>query len=137
VAANARFNVRYDSRSVCVTCLRGEVRVERGRTVFPLPAGRQMTYADQAFGPVVAVDLAVVTAWHDGILIFDATPVTAVIAEVNRYRPGRIILTNAGLGRERFSARFRIASVDRVVGEIEQVFGARATVLPGGIVLLG
>ena len=62
---------------------------------------------------------------------------TEAIAEINRYRPGRIILTNAALGARIFNARFRIENIDGVVGQIQQVFGASATSLPGGIVLLG
>ena len=60
-----------------------------------------------------------------------------VVAEVNRYRRGSVILTNATLGRERLNARFKIANIDRVISQIEQVFGARTRALPGGIILLG
>lgn len=137
IAHHARFNVRHGNRDVCVTCLQGQVDVERQAEVVPLAAGRQVVYSEQGIGAPVAVDSAVATAWKDGIVIFDATPIAEVIAEVNRYRRGRIVLTNAALGRERFNARFRIENIDRVVNQIEQVFGAHATVLPGGLTLLG
>ncbi|GGF32208.1 sigma factor regulator VreR [Aliidongia dinghuensis] len=137
IAADARFNIRRDGGSVCVTCMQGQVRVEAGPMALPLSAGQQVVYAGSDIGTAIQVDSAVVAAWQDGIVIFDATPVAQVIEEVNRYRPGRVILTSAALGRERFSARFRIASIDGVVGQLEQVFHARATTLPGGIVLLG
>lgn len=135
--ADARFNVRWGNQSVCVTCLEGEVLVERFATTLPLPAGRQVVYSDKGVGSSVAVDPGAVTAWQDGLVIFRSTPVADVVAEVNRYRPGRIILTNAALGRRQFNARFRIADIDQVPGQIAQIFGARATTLPGGIVLLG
>jgi transmembrane sensor len=137
VATDARFNVRCDDGSVCVTCLQGQVRVEYGAAVLPLAAEQQVSYADNAMGTAVRIDPAVATAWQSGIVIFDATPIVDVVKEVNRYRPGRIILTNPTLGREKFSARFRIANIGGVVGQIEQVFGVRTTALPGGIVLLG
>jgi transmembrane sensor len=69
--------------------------------------------------------------------VFEATPISEVIAEVNRYRPGRIILTNNGLGRRLFDARLRIENIGNVVRQIELTFGAHARELPGGIVLLG
>lgn len=137
VVTDGRFNVRYNDRDVCVTCLRGDVHVERQAVVLPLPAGQQVVYSERGIGAPVAIDSTTVMAWKDGVVIFDAMPITDVVAEVNRYRRGRIILTNAALGRERFNARFRIENIDRVVGQIEQVFGARATTLPGGITLLG
>ena len=69
--------------------------------------------------------------------MFHGTPLSEAVEEINRYRPGRIIVTNAALGRRLFNARFLIANVDGVVGQIQQVFGATITNLPGGIVLLG
>jgi transmembrane sensor len=137
IATDARFNVRYDDRGVCVTCLQGRVQVERQAAVSPLLAGQQVMYSERGVGAPVIIDSTAVTAWKDGVVIFDATPIAEVVAEVNRYRRGRIILVNATLGRERLNARFRIENIDRVVGQIEQVFGARATILPGGITLLG
>jgi transmembrane sensor len=137
IATNARFNVRYGDRDVYVTCLEGNIQVERQVAVLPLPAGRQVVYSAQGIGVPITIDSATVMAWKDGVVIFDATPISDVIAEVNRYRRGRIVLTNSGLGRERLNARFRIENIDRVVSQIEQVFGARATTLPGGITLLG
>lgn len=138
IAANARFNVRHDdSASVRVTCLRGRVQVEHHGSVLALPPDQQVIYSDQGLGTPVAIDPERVTAWKDGIVIFESTPISEVVAEVNRYRRGSVILTNAALGRERLNARFNIANIDRVIGQIEQVFGARARSLPGEIVLLG
>jgi transmembrane sensor len=136
-ATGARFNARIDGPTVYVTCIAGDVRIEHRAATLPLPAGQQLFYSDQEIGSPVAVDSAVVTAWQNGIVIFQGTPITEVIAEVNRYRPGRIILTNAELGRQRFNARFRSESIDKVVSQIEQVFGAKTTALPGGLLLLG
>ncbi len=137
VAHNARFNVRHQPAGICVTCLEGEVRVEQGGAVLPLSASRQAVYSARGMSTAVAVETSQVTAWLDGVVIFRMTPVSEAIAEVNRYRSGRIILTNQELGRRLFSARLRIANIGQAVVRIEQVFGARATSLPGGIVLLG
>ncbi len=137
IAADARFNLRCDDRWVCVTCVSGELQVECGPARLSLSAGRQVAYSDHSLGQPMAINPATVTAWQDGIVIFDAAPVAKVIEEVNRYRAGRVILTSSALGRERFSARFRIANIDGVVDQIARVFGARARTLPAGIVLLG
>ncbi|WP_027581033.1 FecR domain-containing protein [Bradyrhizobium sp. Ai1a-2] len=137
VAADALFNIRYENRNVCVTCLQGQVHVEQRTAALPLLAGQQVIYSEDGIRQPVAIDSAAVTAWKDGVIIFKATPISDVIAEVNRYQSGAIVLTNAELGRKRFNARFRIANIGEVVGQIEQIFGARATRLPGGITLLG
>jgi transmembrane sensor len=137
VARRARFNVRRDPASVCVTCIDGETTIERNSARQILTAGQQIVYSDQGVGVTSAADTGTVTAWQGGLMIFKAMPVADVVVEVNRYRRGRIILTNAALGRERFSARFRIENVDQVVHQIEHIFNARVTALPGGIILLG
>lgn len=137
VARGARFNIRHASDAVCVTCVDGNVRVEWGGADTKLSAGSQLTYSGERLGVVAPVDGAVVTAWQGGFLVFQSMPVVDVVTELNRYRRGKIILTNAVLGRERFSARFRIENVDRVISQLEHTFGARATNLPGRIVLLG
>jgi transmembrane sensor len=135
--AGTRFNVLYEDHLVCVTCVEGAVQVTQGASSVQLSAGRQTTYSGQGFGPAAAIDPAAVTAWQRGIVIFGSTPVSQVVAEINRYRPGRVILTSPGLGRGLFNARVEIGRIDQVIGQIAEVFGAHATSLPGGVVLLG
>ena len=91
LANDGRCNVRSENSTVRVTCLQGQIAVERLGSSLSLPAGRQVTYSDQGFGSVVEIDTNVVSAWQQGIVIFQSTPVVEVIAEVNRYRPGRVI----------------------------------------------
>jgi transmembrane sensor len=137
VTAGARFNVRIDGQAVCVTCLAGDVRVEQRGSILSLPVGQQVRYSDRGMSQPATVDPAVVAAWQDGIVVFESTPIADVIIEVNRYRPGKIILTNKDLGRRVFDARLRIENIGNVVRQIELAFGAHATELPGGIMLLG
>jgi transmembrane sensor len=136
-ATDAIFNMRYEETTVCTTCVTGEIEVERRGRSARLRAGQQIIYSPNGFGMVTSVDLAVVTAWNNGMLVFHATPLSEAIAEINRYRSGRIILTNAALGRRLFNARFRIENIDGVVKQIQQIFDADVMELPGGLVLLG
>jgi transmembrane sensor len=59
-----------------------------------------------------------------------------VVEEINRYRPGKLILRNAELGRRLVQAQFSIATLDDVGRMISSAYGARITKLPGNIVLL-
>jgi transmembrane sensor len=136
-ATEARFNVRIEDRIACVTCVTGNVRIERNESTLSLSSGQQISYSAEEMGRVITVDPAAVSAWRDGIVIFQSTPVSEVVAEINRYRPGKIFLTNKTLGRRVFNARVRIENIGRVVSLIEDVFDAHATVLPGGILFLG
>lgn len=136
-ATDAAFNMRYERDVVCTTCVAGTLEVVLENRSTNLRPGEQIAYSFSKLGAVTKVDVAVVAAWKDGILVFQSTPLVDAVAEINRYRSGRIIVTNAALGRRLFNARFPIANVDGVVAQIQQIFGASVTALPGGIVLLG
>jgi transmembrane sensor len=135
-ASEAVFNVRYEGGEVSTTCVTGDLAVDCGTRSARLTAGEQIVYSADRFGTVMSVDPAAITAWEQGVLVFHAVPLAQAVAEINRYRAGRIIITNAALGQRLFNARFRIEHIDGVVGQIQQVFGARVTTLPAGIVLL-
>src|SRR5262249_25414187 len=97
---------------------------------------QQIGYGATGLGPVISIDPDMVTAWQRGMLVFDGTPVAQVIAEVNRYRPGRIILMNQEIGRHLLSAQLRIGDADKIVTQIVHIFGAKVMNLPDGIVVL-
>jgi transmembrane sensor len=132
----ANFDVRRDGSSVCVTCADGAVRVAYRSTTATLGPRQRVTYDSRGLGSATAVDLAVVTAWQRGLLVFRDEPLAKVVEEVNRYRPGRIILINNALGERKVVAGFRLDQIDDVVKYIEEVFGAKVRSLPGGVVLL-
>ncbi|MDR3493353.1 MAG: FecR domain-containing protein [Ancalomicrobiaceae bacterium] len=137
MTSQAVFNVRRDGPSVRLTCIDGEVAVEcRGREL-TLHATQQVAYDADGLGAVVSVDPGVVAAWRDGALIFRNTPLADVIEEVNRYRPGRIVLIDSRLGQRLVTARFEINHLDTVLGQIVNVFKAPVKRLPGGLVLVG
>jgi transmembrane sensor len=136
IATNARFNVRHDVSSVCVTCLEGDLRVEHLGRETKLRSREQVVYTAQDLGAVVGVDPETVTAWERGLLVFRNDPLAHVIEEINRYRSGKIILTSAELGRRPVLATFRIDRIEEVVPRLQTVFGVKVRTLPGGIVLL-
>ena len=135
-ATDAELNVRCDAGQVIVSCLKGHLDVARDGQTTPLEARQQVAYGNQQTGAVASIDPLVVTAWQQGTLTFDATPVAQVIAEVNRYRPGRIILMNGDIGRRLLNARIKVAETDKIIVQIVHIFGAKARELPGGVVIL-
>jgi transmembrane sensor len=135
-ADGANFNVRRDGSSVCVTCAEGAVQVSYQSSTTTLGPGEQVTYGGDGLGQVTVVNPTVVTAWQRGLLIFHDVALEQVIAEVNRYRPGRIILLNEVLRERKVMVGFRLDRIDDVVGYFTQAFNMRARSLPGGVVLL-
>jgi transmembrane sensor len=135
-AVDANFNARCIGGAVSVTCVNGEVEVEQGAHSVRLVAGMQVGYSADGMANPVAVDPAHATAWRNGLLIFENRPLAQVIEEVNRYRPGKIILANGSLGGRLVSGTFHLDRLDDVIGQVMQAFGAHVTTLPAGVVLL-
>jgi transmembrane sensor len=136
----AQFDVRFldgrTGRSVCVTCLKGTLKVERGRDVTTITTGQQLRYRGGDSERVDAVDPELISAWQRGVLIFRFTPLQDAVSEINRYRPGLIVVVNPQLGRLPVSGRFRIDDLNEILARIEEAFGAKVRSLPGGLVLL-
>jgi transmembrane sensor len=136
-ATDASFNARCIDGVVTVTCVAGSLSVEQGARTIELRQGEQTSYSSaQVLATPVFANAAQTTAWQEGLLIFHDRPLTEVIAEVNRYRPGKIIIMNGALGQRMVNGSFHLDRLDDVVGEVRQLFDARVQRLPGGIVLL-
>lgn len=132
-----RFVVRLEDAKTCVTCLAGTVHVKSRRGApETLPAGYQLRYTDRKLGDAARVDVTRAEAWRRGLLMFVDEPLDRVVEEVNRYRPGRIVVVNGDLGRVLINAVFQLDRINTVVAQIRDVSNARVTSLPGGIVLL-
>lgn len=134
---DAVFNVRHTDNDVCVTCLRGRVKVLRDGRDAELDAGQQLIYGERGIGSARAVDVAAVSAWQRRQLVFRHASLGEVVEEVNRYRPGKLILGNEALARKTVQASFSLDRLDDVVALVRDVYGASVTRLPGGIVLFG
>lgn len=136
-ASAATFDARCIDGGVSVTCLDGALDIHRGRSVVRLRKGEQVSYSSAGLEQAIAVDPEQVAAWQAGVLIFRDTPLAEVVDEVNRYRPGKIIVINADLKRRVVDGVFRIDRLENLVAQVQYLFGAKATSLPGGVVLLG
>ncbi len=135
-ADTGRFEVRHTDSTTCVTCAQGTLRVEHPLGVRRLAAGQQLTYRADSLGGIVEADLDSVSAWQRGTLVFHLTPLRQVIDEINRYRPGRVVLLNHDVAGREMSGYFSIRSLDTVLSQIQHTYGLDARKLPGGLLLL-
>ncbi|MDC8757656.1 FecR family protein [Janthinobacterium fluminis] len=136
VAGFGQFEVRHLDGRVCVTCLDGSVRVEHPAGVRALRARQQTVYDAHAVGEVSGVDAAAVPAWRSGVLVFNETRLADALDEINRYRPGRVVLMNQAARGQAVSGRFAIAALDLALAQLQHVVGLRARTLPGGLTIL-
>jgi transmembrane sensor len=134
-ASDASFNVRNTDDTVCITCVRGRVAVDWERQTAVLGAGQQVRYTDHEWSAPHHADVEIATAWRSGVLVFHDTDLTHVLHEVNRYRPGKILITNDRLRLRRFSGVVQIKRPEAVMAQLRGL-GAHVTSLPGGLVLV-
>jgi transmembrane sensor len=136
-APQANFNVKCIDHKVSVTCFSGDLQVEWKGQRAALSASRQLTYSEEGgLTPVSSADPEQASAWQRGLLLVRDWPVERVVAEINRYRPGRIVIMDDQLGRRMISGTFYLDHLDDFVAQVRGLFGATPRTLPGGIVLL-
>jgi ferric-dicitrate binding protein FerR (iron transport regulator) len=132
----ASFAVRCVDGVSTVTCLEGQAVLARATTKTLVKPSQQLAFDADGLGAAVAVNPDTALAWRHRVLIYDNQPLDDVVTDINRYRPGRIVITDRALGERRVHARFTLDQMADVATLIEDAYGAHATHLPGGWVLL-
>lgn len=137
VVTRASFNARCLDGKVSVTCLDGQLDMESGRDLVQLRSGQQAAFSSKdGLGTAIPVDPTQAIAWKNNLLIVRDRPLVEVVEEVNRYRHGRIIVTNTSLGRKLVNGTFHIERLENFPSQVHELFGAGVRALPGGVVLL-
>lgn len=137
IGRTARFNARRDGDEICITCLTGAVDVRWSEEERTLGPNEQVRYDTAGIGAVERnIDTVALTAWKAGTLIFRNMPMQNVIAEINRYRPGRVILANDTLAKRALSGTYYVNRLDDFFAQAQLGLGAKVTKLPGSVVIL-
>jgi transmembrane sensor len=85
----------------------------QGAAQYTLEEGQSARYsAKNGVQPLPGFDLSAATSWRRGVLIFDRQPLGQVIEQLNRYRPGQILLANPALASRQVSGVFRLELLD-------------------------
>jgi transmembrane sensor len=85
------FQVRRDAQQLSVSVESGSVEVSRGnwrsKEKLNLVAGAGAVVSDTAIAAMPAqTDVVALSAWQQGKVVFDGTPLPRVVEEINRYR---------------------------------------------------
>ncbi|MES2054824.1 MAG: FecR domain-containing protein [Pseudomonadota bacterium] len=143
-AVGTSFTVRRDPSGVEVTLLTGKVIVGKiaaaaGAPHLTLRPGDRLKLNGAGAAPIIdrpVIDN--VTAWRRGELVFDATPVPAAIAEMNRYSNRRIVLRDgADVARARLSGVFDIGENENFAKTLAAIYGLKAAKTTDGFVISG
>jgi len=88
-----------------------------------LRAGEQLRASPHALGTPTRANAALATAWTQGKLIFDSTPLSEVLDEVNRYNPKPLSIDDPKILLMHVSGTFATSDEARIVEFLSQRFG--------------
>jgi len=135
-AVGTRFFLRADGADSPVGVAEGRVDVSAQSGHVVVSAGEEVHLGGDALH-VAAADVERATAWRDGRLIFSGKPLAAVLMELNRYRRGRIVLLDRGLGERRVTGAFDARNTDDALDVIATTMGIRIRRFSPLLVLVG
>ncbi|MBO9195242.1 FecR domain-containing protein [Rhizobium sp. 16-449-1b] len=104
--------------SVAVT--EHNVRVEAGGRSVDLSQGDAIDWQDGVLGSPIIGDAESRVRWRERQLVFLARPLGEVIAEVNRWRKGRLFIPDAALAARRVTAILDVNDIDGIDATLEQ-----------------
>lgn len=133
-----QFQVRLQPAGAQVTVLEGRVAVAADDSARQqvLTANQQSGYAHGEIEPLVTVDSQAALAWRDGWLNYYQVPLAQVVADLERYYPGRILLFSEQLAARRVSGSFPDSQPLAVLESLQKVMGFERHTLPGGMIVL-
>jgi len=125
-ALGTAFDVKLGETEVTVAVSKHRVSVSiDGSPDMLVEQGQVVRYSATHIEPVQAADLGKVEAWRRGRLIFQDAPLGEVIADLERCRGGRIILTDARLRAMPVTAVFDIRQTDAALATIASTLPIR------------
>ena len=134
------FSVGRSADNVTITVAEGRVETStQGHPdlITPLTPGESVYYQGQELTAKRATDVQRTLAWRQGQMVFVQATLAEVVEQINRYRPGRLIITDQQLKNRPITAVFSVHRLNDAVTALERTFGIRAQRLTDYLVLLG
>ena len=136
-AIGTRFFVRADGACSPVGVAEGRVAVSAAGRHAVVSAGEAVRVGADASLSVAAADVERAMAWREDRLLFSGEPLARVLAELGRYRHGRIVLLDRRLGERRVTGAFDPRNTDEALDAIAATMSVRIRRLSPLLVLVG
>ncbi len=135
------FDVRLDGEAADVAVIRGHVDVlrrgeERQRAEAQLSAGEGVRVDASGVSETAPVDVAAVTAWRQGRLVYRGVPLSRVVDDLNRYFTPPVRIGDASLEDVRLTAVIRLEDRDSILQALQTTLPLTVVTLPNGLTVL-
>lgn len=106
----------------------GQAPVQPAGARVPLDKGQLGIFNDEAgrlelVREIAPVSLDKTLSWRDGMLIFENDSLETVVAEINRYSPRRVVISDSRIRGLRFGGHFRVGDIAAILATLERDFG--------------
>jgi len=136
-AVGTRFFVRAGDTDKPAGVVEGSVDVAASERPVRVSAGEALHHTNDAPLSVARADVDRVTAWRAGRLVFSGERLSTVLAELDRYRLGAIVLLDAAAGERRVTGSFDPRDTDEALVSIASSMGVGITRLSPLLILVG
>ncbi|MCF6439181.1 FecR domain-containing protein [Pseudoalteromonas luteoviolacea] len=122
------FNVRFNPSSIQVAVAQGKVEVELQDWHAKLQAG-EVIIADNSRGlsEVTSIDPTLIDDWLQGQLIYQDAPLGHIVAQLNRYYAGQIIVVGEDVEQLRVTASFSTQDIPSVIQDLAAMLSLEYT----------
>ena len=138
-AVGTAFSVQRQDAGLRVELVEGLVDVEdrRHRHKERLRPGQIALIGADSIQALPATRSDNLALWREGYLRFDGLPLRAAVEQINRYRPGQIVLLNSHLAESRISGLFRLDALDQAIDTLQAAIpGLQKTAITSRLLVL-
>ncbi len=135
-AVGTAYSVHKHAEELRVVVSEGTVEIGADSAKALVHASEQAEYRQGRLQAVAKLDNDDALAWRRRQTVFHRQPLTQVLAEVNRYRRGRIVAVNPQLAERVVNGVFNNGDPDAVLAALVTTLQAKALRMPGDLVLL-
>jgi len=79
----------------------------------------------ESIQPVMPLEIKRKLSWREGILAFSGEPLEQVVAEISRYTPVTIVISDPAIRNVRIGGYFKVGATDALLEALETSFGVR------------
>ncbi|WP_437214031.1 FecR family protein [Pectobacterium sp. LFLA-215] len=134
-ALGTQFIVQTSSQTTTVGVVEHSVQVTASGQSLQLDEQQAARYTEQEMTRLPSWNSRERGDWRRGMLIFDQQPLAVVIARINQYRAGTIVIPTSALRQRQVSGIFSLNELDGALQTIATELGAKTVSLPGVTVL--
>jgi transmembrane sensor len=119
-ALGTAYSVAITPEKLSVTVAEHDVRVEAAGQSMDLTEGDTVDYENGTLGGILKEETEGRLGWRNRQLVFLSRPLGEVIAELNRWRSGRLVLADSALASRRVTAIIDVNDITHIDSTLEQ-----------------